>query len=163
MARTLELTTSIPAPPDTVWGHVRTSRLLDYVIHPLIKFQPKSARGFPDIWVEGDYRADMRLFGAIPMGEQTIGIRYPEGDGSGASEGAKRYVLRDDGHGSSARVWDHWIIIEPDGSGGTLYTDRVTVDAGWRTPFVAAFARAFYAHRQRRWQKLAQTGFADLH
>ena len=111
--------------------------------------------------MEGDYRADMRLFGAIPMGEQTIGIRFPEGDGSG--RGTERYVLRDKGHGSSARVWDHFIIVEHDGSGGTSYTDRVTVDAGWRTPFVAAFARAFYAHRQRRWKKLARSGFEDLH
>ena len=51
------------------------------------------------------------------------------------------------------------ITIEPTGDGRSAYEDRLDIDAGWRTPFVAAFAKAFYAHRQRNWKKLVDSGF----
>ena len=89
----------------------------------------------------------MTLFGVVPIGMQTIGIEYPKGDDG--------YVLRDNGRGTMISVWDHWIFVEPDEHGGTRYTDRVDVEAGVLTPFVSTFARAFYGHRQRRWQELA--------
>jgi len=41
-------------------------------------------------------------------------------------------------------------------------TDRVHIDAGMLTPLVAAFARLFYAHRQKRWRALAKNGFHAL-
>ncbi len=44
--------------------------------------------------------------------------------------------------------------------GGTLYRDRVEIDAGLLTPVVAALARVFYRHRQGRWRALAARGFA---
>lgn len=157
MPRTIELSTFLSADPDLVWSHVRTSRLLNYVTNPLIVFRPRKSCGFPAEWTEGDYQAEMRLFGFIPVGQQTIGIRYP------AAPVGNTRILRDKGHGTSARVWDHYIVVEPEGESGTRYTDRVTVDAGWHTPFVAAFAYVFYAHRQRRWRKLVRSGFADLH
>jgi len=96
----------------------------------------------------------MLAFGLFPIGEQTIGIEYPLEDG-------RRRILRDNGHGALIKQWDHWIFVEPDGE-GTRYTDRVDVDAGLLTPFVSAFARIFYRHRQRRWRRLVQTDFAAL-
>jgi hypothetical protein len=51
--------------------------------------------------------------------------------------------------------WDHWITVEPDGEGGTLYRDSVEIDAGFLTPLVGMFAHLFYCHRQRRWRGLA--------
>ena len=92
----------------------------------------------------------MRVFG-IPAGWQVIGIRFPD-----APEG--EYHLRDEGRGRNIAVWDHLITVAPDGD-GTLYTDKVAIDAGWRTPLVAAFARNLYTHRQRRWQRLVRNGF----
>jgi hypothetical protein len=38
----------------------------------------------------------------------------------------------------------------------------VHIDAGMLTPLVAAFARLFYAHRQKRWRALAKNGFHAL-
>jgi hypothetical protein len=57
------------------------------------------------------------------------------------------------------RRWDHWIAIEPERR-GTRYTDTVHIDAGLLTPLIVAFARIFYRHRQRRWRRLAKSGFA---
>ena len=143
----IELSTNLPKDSDWVWARVRQSKTLEYVAAPLISFVPKH-RSFPDIWEEGDYNSSMKLFGFFPLGSQTIGIEYP-----GGKDGL---VLRDNGHGTMAKVWDHYIFVKQVG-GGTRYTDRVDVSAGFLTPFVALFARIFYAHRQRRWKKLART------
>ena len=98
----------------------------------------------------------MFLFGFIPLGWQAIVISLPE------PRGNTRFV-RDNGHSPLIRRWDHWITIEPSEDGKrTRYTDTVEVEAGLLTPVIAAFARVFYAHRQRRWRALARTGFSAL-
>ena len=57
--------------------------------------------------------------------------------------------MRDDGHSAFIERWNHLMSVEPD-DGGTRYTDRIEIDAGIATPIIAAFARRFYAHRQKR-------------
>ena len=52
--------------------------------------------------------------------------------------------------------WDHCIRVKPLSNGQTGYSDTVEIDAGWLTPLVWLFARWFYRHRQRRWQKIAE-------
>ena len=142
----VELSCSLPQRPDWVWERVQQSSTLDFVARPLIRFKPKLS-AFPAVWKEGEYRASMRLFGILPIGNQTIGIEYPPD--------APPMTLRDNGHGTMAQKWDHWIFVQSEGD-GTRYTDRVDVSAGVFTPFVALFARAFYAHRQRRWKRMAK-------
>jgi len=134
---------------------VRTSALLLYVAAPLIRFTPKDEAAFPEVWQPGEYRAWMWLFGWVPIGWQAVVISEP------APQGEARFI-RDNGYGPLIRRWDHWITIGPAPSGGTAYTDRVEIEAGLLTPLIAAFARLFYAHRQRRWRALVQNGFAGL-
>jgi hypothetical protein len=150
------LTTILPCRPDETWARVSTSALLLHVAAPLIHFTPKAGTSFPAIWEPGEYRAWMWLFGFIPIGWQAVVISEP------APQGDTRFI-RDNGYGPLIRRWDHWIEIAPAAEGGgTRYTDTVTIEAGLLTPLIAAFARVFYAHRQRRWRSLAQTGFAAL-
>lgn len=151
--RTVELTIWLPADPGVVWQHVRMPQLLCHVASPLIRFEPRDA-AFPEEWQTAEYRAEMFLFGTLPIGWQAIGIEYPK------PLGDVRYI-RDNGYGPLIKRWDHWIAIGPE-RGGTRYLDQVTIDAGVLTPIVATFARAFYAHRQRRWRELARTDFAAL-
>lgn len=88
------------------------------------------------------------------MGWQVVGIeRQPP-------VGAIRR-LRDNGRSLLIQRWDHLITVEPDGSRRTRYTDRIEIEAGWLTPLVWAFAQVFYAHRQRRWRRLAASGFRN--
>lgn len=148
----VELTTKLSQPPDVVWHRLQTSALLDHIAAPLVRFRPLMGK-FPKRWVVGEHRASMLVFGIIPIGQQTIGIEFPEGPDA--------FVLRDNGHGQLIKTWDHWIFLEPDGE-GTRYTDRVDVNAGILTPFVALFAWIFYTHRQRRWRKLCDTDFEAL-
>jgi len=152
---TVALSTTLACPPDEAWARVRTSALLEHVAAPLIRFTPKGDTRFPELWQPGEYRAWMWLFGIIPIGWQAVVISEP------APQGEARFV-RDNGYGPLIRRWDHWITIEPTANGATAYTDRVEIEAGLLTPLIAAFARVFYAHRQRRWRALVQNGFAGL-
>ncbi len=151
MARTIVLETEIPADIEKVWQEVRTSRLLHYITRGFVRFVPTRTKPFPEIWVEGEYRAWLLLFGFIPIGWQIIAIedQPPEGE-------VRR--IRDNGRRMMIRTWDHMIEIKPSGM-QTHYVDQITVEAGILTPLVASFAKAFYAHRQRRWVRLAQNGF----
>ncbi|MEL6878511.1 MAG: hypothetical protein AAGL68_10495 [Pseudomonadota bacterium] len=153
MPTTVELTTYLECSPDEAWEKVQTSALLDHIAAPLVRFVPHDG-AFPKIWAAGEYTAGMLAFGFLPIGEQTIRIEFPP------SEGDLR-ILRDNGRGTIAKRWDHWIEIAPEGN-DTRYVDRVTIEAGLLTLVVAQFARLFYAHRQRRWRELARSGFAAL-
>lgn len=154
MTQTITVSTKLAAEPDRVWAAVNRPKLLTYVAAPLIRFRPTEPDAWPDRWDEGEYTARMRLYGLVPIGLQVIGISRP------APVGHARF-LRDDGRGSGIRRWDHLITIKPDGS-GTFYEDRIEIDAGGRTPFVAAFANRFYHHRQARWRQLVAADFAPI-
>jgi len=84
------------------------------------------------------------------VGRQVLGLSFPPAD-------PPQRVLRDNGHGSMVRRWDHRIVLRPDG-GRTHYSDQVRLDAGWLTPIILPWARRFYAHRQRRWHLLIANG-----
>ncbi|WOE75319.1 hypothetical protein [Alterisphingorhabdus coralli] len=151
MQRTVTLTTHLAAPPETVRQHVGTSRLLNYITRPLIRFTPKAGQAFPEDWTPGEYKAWMWLFGLLPVGWQAIRISFPE------PENATQFI-RDNGYGPLIKRWDHMIEIRSDGD-GTHYTDRVIIEAGLLTPLIAAFAQVFYGHRQKRWRKLVNSRF----
>jgi ligand-binding SRPBCC domain-containing protein len=152
---TLELTCTLDSPPERVWEAVNRPALFGYITRPLAVFVPVEPTGFPEVWEEREYTVQIRLFGVIPAGWQVIGIeRLPP---TGAS-----YRLRDNGRGSIARRWDHVMTIEPASTGRTRYTDHVEIEAGVLTPFVWLLARLFYGHRQRRWQRLVQSGYAAV-
>jgi len=155
VATTVNLSTTLACTPEEAWERVQTSALLMRIAAPLIRFIPQGGLPFPAIWAPGEYRAWMWLFGIIPVGWQAVVISHPAPDDN------TRFI-RDNGYGPHIKQWDHWIAIAPGDGGTTHYTDRIDIDAGLLTPLIAAFARVFYAHRQRRWRALARTGFAAL-
>ena len=151
MTQTIEIDTHLEAPTHVVRDHVMRSELLEYVARPLLRFRPIAPAALPAVWTEGSYRASLWFLGVLPVGWQAIKIEPQPMRGD-------VWSIRDNGHGALIRTWDHMIEIKPEGE-GTRYVDRVTIDAGWLTPAVGSFARAFYAHRQRRWRRLVANGF----
>lgn len=157
MATTVERSTRIDAPVEVVARHVMTPRLLDHIAAPMVHFGYPAEFDRDGEWPVGEHRVSLKVFGLIPLGWQVIGIEKPDGPD------AETITLRDNGYSPLIKRWDHWIVIRPHPSGeGTLYTDRVHIEAGLLTPIVAAYARVFYAHRQRRWRALAVEDFAAL-
>jgi len=148
----VEVSSFLPIPPALAWEQVQSPQLLQHLAAPLLTFHPRDGR-FPQKWEAREYRAGLRLYGLLPVGEQVIGIEYPA---SGAPVGG--HVLRDNGRGGLVTRWDHLMLIAPE-QGGTRYTDRVEIEAGMVTGLAAAFARHFYRHRQRRWLQLIARDF----
>jgi hypothetical protein len=148
----VQLSSTFESSAERVWAEVQTSRLLLHVAAPLVVFTPAGGTPLPATWSPGRYRVWMWLFGLLPMGRQWVGIEtvdLPPG----------HHGIRDNGTGDLVRVWDHLITIAPLGERQCRYTDRVEVKAGVLTPFFWAFARIFYAHRQRRWHALIARDF----
>lgn len=146
----VELSTTLRAPANVCVAAVMTPSLLRYVAAPLVYFESVAPADWPSRWTTGPFPVRMKLFGLLPLGEQTIDISMP-------SASPDCFALRDNGHSRLIPRWDHLITIEATDD-GARYTDRVEIEAGWRTPFVGLFARLFYAHRQRRWRRLAALG-----
>ena len=146
----IDLSTVLPCSYARAVEEVKTPRLLLHIAHPLVSFKPADETAVPDIWEETTYWFHLKLFGFIPFGKQAVRITY--------EEAADTLRIRDNGYSRLIRRWDHWITIH-NKNGQTLYRDTLDLDAGILTPVVWLFARAFYAHRQRRWIKLAQSGF----
>ena len=145
----INISTYLPCMPSVAIEHANSPQLLLHIAKPLVTFTAIEPPQFPVTWVDGTYWVSMRLFGSISLGRQAIVISHPPAD---------VFTLRDNGHSALIQTWDHIITIAPAGS-GTLYRDRVIIEARWLTPLVWFFALLFYLHRQRRWRQLASAGF----
>lgn len=142
--------------PKQAWQELQTSRLLDYIAAPLVRFVPVEPPALPAIWEERSYLVELRLFDRISLGRQWIVITRPIVE---TTPGQQRYELRDNGHGDLIATWDHRIFVRETADGRTNYTDQVEVQAGLLTPFVWAFASLFYRYRQHRWRQLVKRNF----
>lgn len=149
------LSSRLQAPAEEVWAALQSPRLMQHVAAPLLEFRPDPASPLPDHWVEGHFRVFLFLFGWMPMGPQTVGIRILE------AQSWPRRVL-DDGHSPLIRSWKHWIELAPAGQAETSYTDRIVIQAGLLTPFVWLFSRLLFTHRQHRLRLLAKARFQPL-
>jgi len=152
VSSTITVSTHFDALADDICSAATTRRLLHFVAAPMVSFTPVGPATLPERLEDADYLWALRIFGFLPFGQQVIGISYPE------PEGETRF-LRDNGHSASIKKWDHWVSVSPLGD-GTRYQDKLEIDAGWQTPVVAVFAKAFYTHRQSRLRKLAAHNFS---
>jgi hypothetical protein len=156
MARTVEVATELECTPDAAWHWLQRPALLDHVAEPMMRFEYEGTLDRNAPWPEGEHAAQLVAFGRIPFGRQVIGIEYVESDGD-------TRIMRDNGRSALIRKWDHWVTIAPAAGGAKAhYIDRVHIDAGALTAAIAAYAKAYYTHRQRRWRALAKQDFAAL-
>ena len=130
------------APREEVYTHLQRLETLQYIAAPYATFTPvENNNDFS--WREGAISSyHFRLFGFIPFGIHTIRIEKFDQSGIQSRE-----------HNKHVPVWDHLIILEDLGN-QTKYTDEVEIHAGWKTVFIWLWAKAFYAHRQRKWIRL---------
>ena len=139
---TVRKTSTFPAKRDVIFGKLQELSTLQYIAAPYATFTPLNPE--PDMtWAVGissSYR--FRLFGFIPFGTHTIRIERFDRDAVSSKE-----------HNEHVPVWNHKIYLKDKG-GQTDYTDEVDIDAGWKTDIIWLWAKAFYAHRQRKWIKL---------
>ena len=145
-ARTMVVDRSsvFPADRQRVFSLLQQLSTLQRVAAPYASFEPlDGARELT--WEPGaSYAFRFRLFGAVPFGTHRIHVvRFSPDEGIYTHEGNERVP-----------VWNHAIYLRELPDGRCAYTDRVEIGAGWKTPFVWAWAELFYAHRQRAWIRL---------
>ncbi len=138
--------TELPAPADAVWRALMAPQSFEFVAAPVIRY-PVATRGRRR-WAEGDVVVGWTLlFGVLPFSRHTLRVHRID-------HAARTFESRE--HGGLVRRWHHMIAVTPIGEDRCRYEDRLEIEAGALTRIVVAFARGFYGHRQRRWQRLAR-------
>lgn len=142
--KTVKKTSILPASKKEVFDKLRELKTLQHIAAPYATFTPENSN-VDLVWEENAaFSFYFKLFRGIPFGIHTIQvISFSADDGIYTHE-----------HNSHVPIWNHRIILEQLGESATQYTDEVEIGAGWKTPFVYLWAKAFYAHRQRKWQQL---------
>lgn len=142
---TVRKTSVFPAKREEVFARLQQLETLQFIAAPYAGFAPvdKSADYQWQVGSCSSYR--FRLFRLIPYGTHTIRIERFDEDAVQSREGNEHVP-----------VWNHRITLKDLGT-CTEYTDEVEIKAGWKTPFIWLWAKAFYAHRQRKWIKLLET------
>ncbi len=140
---TVVKTSIFPAPKKEVFRLLQKFSLLSKIVYPYIIFMPENGNKNL-VWnVDRTFVFKAKLLGIIPFGTHTINVKEFDEDNIYTNE-VNTYVP----------VWNHRIVLEEFEKGKTLYSDIVEINAGWRTPFVYAWAKCFYAHRQRKWIRI---------
>lgn len=151
----VQVSTTLEATPQWVATQLQSTGVFQHITAPLLDFRPARGARLPPLWSEGEWHLRMWLFGALPLGRQTIRISLETAPGAGGWP-----VLRDRGEGLLMRRWDHRISLASLPGHRTLYTDEIHIEARYlrwgMTPLCALFAQLFYRHRQRRWRALAR-------
>jgi hypothetical protein len=138
----------LPCDADRAWAEVQKSALLLEVTRPLVAIRPVPGEALPERWsATATLRCRSYLFGLIPLGTRTVFFERID-------PAAREIQTRE--RDPLVRRWDHIIRVEPLGDGRCRYSDEIEVEAGLLTPLVWLFTRAFYGHRQRRWQAVAK-------
>ena len=138
----VQKTSVFPASRNTVFQKLQQLETLQFIARPYAAFEP--VNNGKHIWTVGSTSAyRFRLFGVIPFGTHTIHILRFDPDGVSSHEGNEHVP-----------VWNHEIRLVEKDENNTQYTDRVEIHAGWKTALIWLWARAFYAHRQKKWIRL---------
>jgi hypothetical protein len=140
------MSTTLGAPAPVVWNAlVADSGAFRFVTRGLIRYP--AAAGWTERIARGDRLSGVLwLFAVVPISRHTLEVVEVDEEG--------RRLVTSEG-GGLVRAWRHTISVVPTADRACRYTDRVEIDAGRATPLVLAFARGFYAQRQRRWRTLA--------
>jgi hypothetical protein len=144
----LKVSSEILIDIETAWDKLGTSKLLEFVCKPKIKFKPVGGN-FPKIWKEGNtVSTKMFVYGLVPFGG-THTLYFDKID-------AENKILQTKEWDDAAKVWNHKISLKKQTEDSIIYEDEVIIYGGLLTSFIAIWAKSFYKHRQKRWQIVAQ-------
>ena len=134
--RTVVLTHDYPVPAGRLWALVTDYDALAEVMQGLASFE-----GLPSGRTQTGQILDVQvsLLGKLPP--QPYRMEVLDCDDVAM-------VLRSDEKGAGVRSWRHTLRVTPTETGSRL-TDRIEIDAGWKTPIFAAWARYMYGARHK--------------
>jgi len=143
MKMIVKKTSVFPAEQSNVFALLQRFDTLAYIAKPYVTF--KNIDGQTElVWkVDRSFSFIFKMFDFIPLGIHIIHVKEFNIDNIYTNEG-----------NPFCPIWNHRIILKKTADRKTEYTDEVEIGAGWKTPFVYLWAKAFYSHRQRKWIKL---------
>ena len=159
----------LDCPPDAAWRAIRSPEVFGAVSAPFTVFTSLEPEGFPTLWVPGEHLVKVRAGGLLPIGEQIIGVSFPEPGSphsgtravgySGVGSGEVR-LMRDTGRGVGGalgliRRWEHTMAVSDAPGARTLYRDQLVFDAGLLTPLLWPVYWAFWQWRAFGLRRLA--------
>lgn len=143
MKMIVKKTSVFPEKQSNVFGLLQRFDTLAYIAKPYATFKSLDEQT-ELVWKVGrSFSFNFKMFGFITLGVHVINVKEFNPDNIYTNEG-----------NPFCRVWNHRIILKETADGKTKYTDEVEIEAGWKTPFVYLWAKAFYSHRQKKWIKL---------
>ena len=141
----IERVTSINLPAPVVWDLLNQSKTLEKVAWPVMTYRPVTP--LPPRWHVGfTTNIRPRFAGILPTGIHLVTFDTIDADNL-------RIVTHETG--GAIREWNHTMQVHDIGEHRSVYVDTVDIDAGDETDNIVAFAKFFYRHRHRRWQRLA--------
>ena len=143
MKMTVKKTSVFSAKQSNVFELLQRFDTLAYIAKPYATF--KNIDGQTElVWEVGkSFSFDFKMFGFISLGVHIINVKEFNIDNIYTNEG-----------NPFCPIWNHRIILKEIAERKTEYTDEVEIEAGWKTPFIYLWAKAFYSHRQKKWIKL---------
>ena len=143
MKMTIKKTAAFPVKKSKVFELLQRFDTLAYIAKPYATFESVDGQT-ESVWEVGrSFSFDFKMFGFITLGVHVINVKEFNPDNIYTNEG-----------NPFCPVWNHRIILKETADGKTEYTDEVEIGAGWKTPFVYLWAKAFYSHRQKNWIRL---------
>ena len=136
MPRVITIRATYPGDPDTIFAEALDLGELRHAMSRIARYDR-----LPDkVMEEGDrYDVDITLYRLLRTRNHRMHVL--------GLDRAARVVESRESNPAVAR-WDHTLTVEP-APGGALWTDRVVLDAGWRTGPTALFCRHVYVQRHR--------------
>lgn len=150
MKMTVKKTSVFSAKQSNVFGLLQRFDTLAYIAKPYATF--KNIDGQTElVWEVGkSFSFDFKMFGFISLGVHIINVKEFNIDNIYTNEG-----------NPFCPIWNHRIILKEIAERKTEYTDEVEIEAGWKTPFIYLWAKAFYSHRQKKWIKLLNKRYEE--
>ena len=150
MKMTVKKTSVFSAKQSNVFELLQRFDTLAYIAKPYATF--KNIDGQTElVWEVGkSFSFDFKMFGFISLGVHIINVQEFNIDNIYTNEG-----------NPFCPIWNHRIILKEIAERKTEYTDEVEIEAGWKTPFIYLWAKAFYSHRQKKWIKLLNKRYEE--
>lgn len=150
MKMTVKKTSVFSAKQSNIFGLLQRFDTLAYIAKPYAIF--KNIDGQTElVWEVGkSFSFDFKMFGFISLGVHIINVKEFNIDNIYTNEG-----------NPFCPIWNHRIILKEIAGRKTEYTDEVEIEAGWKTPFIYLWAKAFYSHRQKKWIKLLNKRYEE--
>ncbi len=139
MKRIVTICAIYPEEADALFARARDLREVKRAMAGLARYE-----GLPDRLIEQGDRFDITvtLFGFLRARNHVMQIERLDPEGR---------LIQSRQHDHRLRRWDHRLSVEPHPE-GAAWTDRIALDAGWRTGFAARLCHYIYRyhHRARR-------------